>query len=193
MISTSTYSFCRYINIAKTNRRPPSSTIACSLPSPSGGMKTLGKSPTSQPITLPSTQPLRSSMAAIPRGGPPIRQQSDELVGSPYSSLEESNGYGSFPGGTVIYQSDPRTGTTFIVPSNMSMVNIGGNSAGTGTYQSGPSSLEGYTIPPTANAYPSYDPSRIGGRMMYDGYSKGRVQYQEIVWDFVIDCFYFSP
>ena len=152
---------CRYVNIAKTNKRPPPSPIVC----PSRSITNTGKSPTTQPMTLPSTQPLRSSIGTIPRG-PPIRQQSDEHLSSPYSSIEESNGYGSFPGGTVVYQSDPRTGTTFIVPS---MVNIG-NSGATGTY---PSSIEGYPIPPSANTYPGYDHTRISGRMPMDSYNKG--------------------
>ena len=92
-----------------------------------------------------------------------MRQHSDELSSSsPYSSLEESNGYGSFPGGTVMYPSDPRIGTTFVVQSPMSnlpLLKMGGNTlsnptiqtgvgqTGQSSFYQGPSSLEGYSAP----------------------------------------------
>ena len=146
--------------------------IGISLPA-SGGVTNIGKPPSSsQPMSMPPLQPSRTPMGGLQqRGGPPIRQQSEELSSSPYSSLEEANGCGSFPGGTVVYQSDPRTGTTFIVPSNISM--LGGGA--TGSYRHGPSSLEGYTVPSPSsnNVYSGYDHAKGGGRISLDSYPKG--------------------
>ena len=157
---------CRYINIAKTIRRQPP-PMGTNISGPSGGVGNIGKT---QPASLPSTQPLRSPMGGH-RGGPPNRQQSEELTtGSPYSSLEESTGYGSFP---VVYQPDPRTGgTTLIMPSNVSsMLSMGGGGGAAGGYHHGPSSLDGYTT------YPGYDHTKAkgGGRVSLDSYAKGTI------------------
>lgn len=155
-----TMSFLRYVNIAKTSRRPPPS--AGLMQASAGSMPSSSKSSQSLPAL---SQPSRStSMSQLP---PPMRQQSEDLSSSPYSSLEESNGYGSFPGGTVVY---PHTGTTFILPNNIPPI-LGLNSSGSIHGNTFSSTLDSYSglppqQPPIANNYPTtggYDPLRGGG------------------------------
>ena len=172
--------FYRFVNIAKTSRRGNASSGV----SGSGNISISGKTPPSQSISLPvSSQSSRGGSGIIQRG-PPMRQPSDELSSSsPYSSLEESNGYGSFPGGTVMYPSDPRIGTTFVVQSPMSnlpLLNMGGNTlsnptiqtgvgqTGQSSFYQGPSSLEGYSAPSSVT-YQGYNETP------YDGRSIGRM------------------
>lgn len=70
-----------------------------------------------------------------------------------------------------MYQSDPRTGTAFIVPS---VINLTGTTGGTPSYHHGPSSLEGYNAPPPPSGYHGYDLAKGSGRGSLDNYSKGK-------------------
>lgn len=170
-------SFYRYVNIAKTTRRPPSASLL-----PSGNVSSMVKP--AQPVSSsPLSQPSRTSNNLPPLPSSMRQHSVDDLSNSPYSSLEESNGYGSFPGGTVVY---PHSGTTFILPSNISpMMGLGGggsgNPHGTTTYHHGSSSLDSYSSlppqpPPTANNYSTYEPMR-GGSSGYDSTSSSSRGY----------------
>ena len=137
IIPVSFFPFSRYVNIAKTSCKR--------------GGTAVGKQ-------LQPTKNLQSSHSMTTLGGgvPPLRRggYSEEFaMDSPYSSLEESTGHSSFPGGTVMCPPDPRGGTTFLMQSpgsGLPIMNVGAQTHPgiTSTNQLGyyqnPSLLEGY-------------------------------------------------
>ena len=133
IIPVSFFPISRYVNIAKTSKRAGTG---------------VGK----QTKNLQSSH----SMTTLGGGVPPLRRgrYSEEFpMDSPYSSLEESTGHSSFPGGTVMCQPDPRASTTFLMQSpgsGLPIMNVGAQthpgitSTTTMGYYQNPSLLEGY-------------------------------------------------